>query len=58
MGAPSDSPTSPAPTDLEPPVDLLCLRAAAFASAIDSIVVTDPTRPDNPIVDVNAAFER
>lgn len=58
MGAPSDSPTSPAPTYLEPPVDRLHLRAAAIASAIDGIVVTDPTRPDNPIVDVNAAFER
>jgi PAS domain-containing protein len=43
---------------LEPPVDLLRLRGAAFASAIDGIFVTDPTRPDNPTVDVTAAFGR
>jgi PAS domain S-box-containing protein len=34
------------------------LRAAAVASATAGMVITDPTRPDNPIVDVNAAFER
>ena len=37
---------------------LLELRGRAAAAAVDGVVITDPTRPDNPIVDVNPAFER
>ena len=34
------------------------LRALAFAATTTGILVTDPTLPDNPIVDANPAFER
>lgn len=34
------------------------LRAAALASATAGMVITDPSLPDNPIIDANPAFER
>ncbi|CAA9306341.1 MAG: diguanylate cyclase/phosphodiesterase (GGDEF & EAL domains) with PAS/PAC sensor(s), partial [uncultured Gemmatimonadaceae bacterium] len=34
------------------------LLEGAFAAATDAIILTDATRPDNPIVAVNPAFER
>ena len=34
----------------------LRLRDRALAAAASGIVITDPTQPDNPIVDVNPAF--
>ncbi len=37
---------------------LLRLRERAFQSAGSGIVVTDACEPDNPIIDVNPAFER
>ena len=36
----------------------LILRDRAIAAVVSGVVVTDPTQPDNPIVDVNPAFER
>ena len=38
--------------------EALRLRDRAVAAASNGIVITDPTRPDNPIVYVNPAFER
>ncbi len=38
--------------------ETLILRDRAIAAAVSGIVVTDPRQPDNPIVDVNPAFER
>ena len=34
------------------------LRRRAFEAAGSGMVITDATRPDHPIIDVNAAFER
>ncbi len=39
-------------------VDALRLRDRAFASVSSGIVITDARQPDNPIIDVNPAFER
>jgi PAS domain S-box-containing protein len=39
-------------------VDALRLRERAFASVSSGIVITDARQPDNPIIDVNPAFER
>ncbi len=36
----------------------LLLRDSAFASISNGILITDPNRPDNPIIYCNAAFER
>jgi PAS domain S-box-containing protein len=36
----------------------LWLRERAFESAASGIVITDATRPDHPVIDVNPAFER
>jgi PAS domain S-box-containing protein len=36
----------------------LRLRDRALAAATNSVVITDATTPENPIVDVNPAFER
>ncbi len=45
-------------TNLKEIQETLILRDRAIAAAVSGIVVTDPTRPDNPIVDVNPAFAR
>ena len=37
---------------------LLRLRERAITASTNSIVITDPTQPDNPIVYVNPAFEQ
>ena len=36
----------------------LRLRDRAIAAVVSGVIVTDPTQPDNPIVDANPAFER
>ncbi len=38
--------------------DLLRLRDRAIAAARSGIIITDATRPDNPIIDVNPSFVR
>ncbi|MDD5350647.1 MAG: ATP-binding protein [Chthoniobacteraceae bacterium] len=45
-------------TNLKEIQETLILRDRAIAAAVSGIVVTDPTQPDNPIVDVNPAFVR
>jgi len=45
-------------TNLKEIQETLILRDRAIAAAVSGIVVTDPTLPDNPIVDVNPAFVR
>jgi len=45
-------------TNLKEIQETLILRDRAIAAAVSGIVVTDPTLPDNPIVDVNPAFAR
>lgn len=47
---PVDGPIAPDVTDR--------LRQRAFEAAGSGIVITDAIRPDNPIIDVNPAFER
>ena len=37
---------------------LVELRGRAAAAVVEGIAITDPHRPDNPIIDVNPAFER
>ncbi len=44
--------------DASEPSLLAARRALAFAASPISMVITDPTQPDNPIVDLNLAFER
>ena len=45
-------------TNLKEIQETLILRDRAIASVVSGVVITDPTQPDNPIVDVNPAFER
>ncbi|XHR30043.1 MAG: ATP-binding protein [Chthoniobacteraceae bacterium] len=45
-------------TNLKEIQETLILRDRAIAAAVSGILVTDPNQPDNPIVDVNPAFER
>ena len=45
-------------TNLKEIQETLILRDRAIASVISGVVITDPAQPDNPIVDVNPAFER
>ncbi len=45
-------------TNLKEIQETLILRDRAIAAAVSGILVTDPKQPDNPIVDVNPAFER
>ncbi|MBC7707667.1 PAS domain-containing protein [Polaromonas sp.] len=33
------------------------IRARAFDHTLNGVVITDPTKPDNPIIDVNKTFE-
>ena len=37
--------------------DIIRIRAQAYDHTINGVVVTDPTMPDNPIIDVNRTFE-
>ena len=45
-------------TNLKEIQETLILRDRAIAAVVSGVVITDPARPDNPIVDVNPAFER
>ena len=45
-------------TNLKEIQETLVLRDRAIAAVVSGVVVTDPNQPDNPIVDVNPAFER
>ncbi len=45
-------------TNLKEIQETLILRDRAIASVVSGVVITDPTQPDNPIIDVNPAFER
>jgi len=45
-------------TNLKEIQETLILRDRAIAAVVSGVVVTDPQQPDNPIVDVNPAFER
>jgi len=45
-------------TNLKEIQETLILRDRAIASVVSGVVITDPNQPDNPIVDVNPAFER
>lgn len=45
-------------TNLKEIQETLILRDRAIAAVVSGVVVTDPSLPDNPIVDVNPAFER
>lgn len=45
-------------TNLKEIQESLILRDRAIAAAVSGILVTDPTLPDNPIVDANPAFTR
>jgi len=38
--------------------ETLLLRNRAIAALNSAVIVTDPNQPDNPVVDVNPAFER
>ncbi len=56
MSNPSTNETTPRPTRQESAK--LAIARAAVESSISSMIVTDPRRPDNPIVLVNDAFCR
>lgn len=45
-------------TNLKEIQETLILRDRAIAAVVNGVIITDPTQPDNPIVDVNPAFER
>ena len=45
-------------TNLKEIQETLILRDRAIASVVSGVVITDPTQPDNPIIDLNPAFER
>ena len=45
-------------TNLKEIQETLILRDRAIAAVVSGVVITDPCQPDNPIVDVNPAFER
>jgi len=45
-------------TNLKEIQETLILRDRAIAAVVSGVVVTDPSQPDNPVVDVNPAFER
>lgn len=45
-------------TNLKEAQETLILRDRAIASVVSGVLITDPTQPDNPIVDLNPAFER
>lgn len=45
-------------TSLKDIQESLLLRDRAIAALNSGVIVTDPSQPDNPIVDVNPAFER
>lgn len=45
-------------TNLKEIQETLILRDRAIASVVNGVIITDPTLADNPIVDVNPAFER
>lgn len=45
-------------TNLKEIQETLVLRDRAIAAVVSGVLVTDPNQPDNPIVDVNPAFER
>lgn len=53
-----DSPAHANGSNAPRAVDLHRLRERAFESALSGIVLADATRPNNPIIDVNPAFER
>ena len=44
--------------ELQRAQETLQLRNRAIASVNSAVIVTDPNQPDNPVVDVNPAFER
>jgi PAS domain S-box-containing protein len=45
-------------TNLKEIQETLVLRDRAIAAVVNGVIITDPTLDDNPIVDVNPAFER
>jgi PAS domain S-box-containing protein len=45
-------------TNLKEIQETLILRDRAIAAVVSAVIITDPTQPDNPVVDVNPAFER
>ena len=45
-------------TNIKEIQETLILRDRAIAAVVSGVIITDPTQPDNPIVDVNPAFER
>ena len=45
-------------TSLKEIQETLLIRDRAIAALNSGVIVTDPTLPDNPIIDINPAFER
>ena len=45
-------------TNIKEIQETLILRDRAIAAVVSGVLVTDPTQPDNPVIDANPAFER